>query len=211
MKTILTLLLFCCGAAGAAEPAAPAASTAPAAAAAVPPRYAPEVLQVMKHLSLLLERDAEIPPERLDALAPRLAEFDGKVREALGEKILADVARREKELEEKARGESALKTLQSLRATLQVAYAESGGKYPKSPADLAPKYFPALPELWLPGHDRTAKIKLVDSRKYDGNIAKAVGDSGGWLYFTNPDSANYGMLLIDCTHVGPEGAKFYEY
>lgn len=211
MKTALILLL-CCGAAGAQQPAAeaPAASTA-AAAAPAQPKYGPEIMQTMKHLSLLLDRNAEIPAERLDAFAPRLAEFDAKVKETLGEKILAEVARLEKEMEDKARAEDGVKTLQALRATLQVAYAQAGGRYPKSPADLAPKFLPALPELYLPGHARTAKVRLVDTKKYDSNIAKAVDDTGGWLYFSNPDSANYGMLLLDCSHPGPDGDKFYEY
>lgn len=213
MKTAIAILFIGCGAAGAQQPAAtaaPAASTAPA-AAPVPPKYGPEIMQAMKHLSLLIDRNAEIPAERLDALAPRLAEFDAKVKETLGEKILAEVARLEKEIEDKARAEDGVKALQAMRATLQVAYVEAGGRYPKSPADLAPKLLPALPELWLPGHPRTAKVRLVDTKKYDQDIPKAVGDSGGWLYFSNPDSANYGMLLLDCSHDGPGGLKLYEY
>ncbi|OGR79707.1 MAG: hypothetical protein A2X32_13585 [Elusimicrobia bacterium GWC2_64_44] len=198
--TLISILLFC-GAAGAQQPAAPAPAAKPN----------PEIEQVMKNLTILLERGGEIPAERLEALAPQVSAFNAKVKEALGEKILAEVARRERELDEKARAASAARTLQAFRAALQVAYTEAGGKYPKSPAELAPRVIQAVPELHLPGHERTNKIKLVDSRKYDADISKAVSDSGGWLFFSNPESANYGLLVLDCSHPGEDGQKFYEY
>ena len=138
------------------------------------------------------------------------ANIGGKTARRVGEK-LAEVARRERELDEKARAASAARTLQAFRAALQVAYTEAGGKYPKSPAELAPRVIQAVPELHLPGHERTNKIKLVDSRKYDADISKAVSDSGGWLFFSNPESANYGLLVLDCSHPGEDGQKFYEY
>jgi len=202
MKILIASLFLFCGAARAQQPDAPA--QAPAAPG-------PEIAQVMKSLSILLERSGEIPAEKLRALAPQAAAFNAKVKEALGEKILADVARRERELDEKARADAAARTLQAFRAALQVAYTEAGGKYPKNPAELAPRIIPAVPELHLPGHERTARIKLVDSRKYDADISKAVTDSGGWLFFSNPESANYGLLVLDCSHPGEDGQKFYEY
>lgn len=204
MKTLITCLFLFCSAARAQQPAAPAA---PAAA----PKYNPEIMQTMKNLSILMEKGAEIPPERLAAFAPRLAAFNEVVKEALGEKILAEVARREKEIEDKARAEAAARTLQSFRAALQVAYTQAGGKYPKNPAELAPKVIPAVPELYLPGHERSDKVTVIDSKKYDKDMSKAVGDSGGWLFFSNPESANYGLLVIDCSHPDPDGVKFFEH
>lgn len=201
MKAALVSVLLFCGAAGAQPPAAPAPAASPN----------PEIEQVMKNLTILLERGGEIPAERLEALAPQVSAFNAKVKEALGEKILAEVARRERELEEKARADSAARTLQAFRAALQVAYTEAGGKYPKSPAELAPRVIQAVPEIHLPGHERTARIKLVDSKKYDADLSKAVTDSGGWLFFSNPESGNYGLLILDCTHPGNDGQKFYEY
>lgn len=217
--TAFTLLLLLCGPAAAQQaPAQDApAQTAPAAQEAAQPappaagKYQPEILQAMKHLALLLERGGEIAPEKLDALAPQLSAFNGRLKEAIGEKILAEVARREKEAEDKARGEEALALLKAFRGALQVAYTEAGGRYPKTPAALAPRHVAAVPRLRLPGHEASDKVRLVGSRKYDGNPAKAVDDSGGWLYFSDPDSANYGLLMLDCSHEGPEGAKFSDY
>ena len=84
-------------------------------------------------------------------------------------------------------------------------------KYAEIPAELAPDSISAVPELHLPGHERTAVIKIVDSRKYDKDISKAVTGSGGWLYFSNSDSTYYGLLLLDSANPGPDGMKFFEY
>jgi hypothetical protein len=186
------------------------AQEAPAQAAA-PARLDPALERTGRNLAILAEKYAEIPAERLQRLAPEMERFNAAVREALGEKILAEIAAREKAADEKARTESALQTLQAFRGALQVYYTQTGGKYPKSPAELAPDSISAVPELHLPGHERTAAIKIVDSTKFDKDISKAVTGSGGWLYFSSPDSAYYGLLLLDSAHPGPDGLKFLDY
>lgn len=189
-------------------------STAAPAAAQKPPRfdsYSPAIQRTMKNLSVLLERGAEVPPERLEALAPELAAFNEKVKEALGPDILAAVARRERELEDKERSAKALRTLQAFRAALQVYYGEKGGEYPKSPAQLVPAMLSGVPELLLPEHDRTSGITVIDSKKYDKDFSRAVTDSGGWLYFSNPGSDNYGLLVLDCSHAEAGGTEFFRY
>jgi hypothetical protein len=203
MKIAIVSFFLFCGAAHSQQPAAPAQ----------PPvaRPTPELALVMKHLAIAAERSGEIPAEKLQALELQAAAFNAKVKEALGEKILAEVARRERELDEKARAADAARMLQGLRAALQVAYTEAGGKYPKSPAELAPRVIQAMPEPHLPGHERTGRIKVIDSKKYDGDISRAVTDSGGWLYFSDPESANYGLLILDCSHDREDKQKFYEY
>jgi len=180
-------------------------------AAAQPARLDPALERTGRNLAILAEKYAEIPAERLQRLAPEMEKFNAALREALGEKILAEIAAREKAADEKARVESAMKTLQAFRGALQVYYTQTGGKYPKSPAELAPDSISAVPELHLPGHERTAVIKIVDSRKYDKDISKAVTGSGGWLYFSNSDSTYYGLLLLDSANPGPDGMKFFEY
>lgn len=181
------------------------------AAQAQPARLDPALERTGRNLAILAEKYAEIPSERLQRLAPEMEKFNAALRAALGEKILAEVAAREKAAEEKTRVESAMKTLQAFRGALQVYYTQTGGKYPKSPAELAPDSISAVPELHLPGHDRTAAIKIVDSKKFDKDISKAVTGSGGWLYFSNSDSAYYGLLLLDSANPGPDGMKFFEY
>lgn len=208
-KIIFSALLACAAPAGAQEAAKP--ETAPAALPAASLRHYPEIMQIMKNLSVLMERGAEIPADKMDALAPELGKFNGKVKETLGEKILSEVAAREKAIEDKARTENALNMLRAFRSSLQVYYGENGGKYPRNPAELVSKSIIAVPELYLPGHERTDKIKIIDSRKYDKDVSKAVTDSGGWLYFSDTGSVNYGLLLLDCSHDGPDSMKFFEY
>jgi hypothetical protein len=181
------------------------------AAQAQPARLDPALERTGRNLAILAEKYAEIPAERLQRLAPEMEKFNAALRAALGEQILAEIAAREKAADEKARVESAMKTLQAFRGALQVYYTQTGGKYPKSPAELAPETITAVPELHLPGHERTAGIRIVDSRKFDKDISRAVTGAGGWLYFSNPDSAYYGLLLLDSANPGPDGMKFFEY
>lgn len=205
MKNILftVLLLQAAGvyAQDAAIPTAPAAGN----------KYSAEIMTVMKDLSALLEHGAEIPAERMDALAPELKKFDGKVKDALGKELTAAMARREQEQQEKERAAAAVRALRDVRAALQAWFGEHGGKYPASLAELTPGKLPALPELWLPGHKKTAGVRLVDSKKYDKDLAGAVTDDGDWLYFSNPGSSSYGLLVLNCRHAGPDGQEFYKY
>jgi len=189
---------------------------APEAAAAQKPqppqnKYAAEITQTIKNLSALLERSAEIPQAKLDALAPEITAFNGKVKDTLGKDLLADIARREKEAEDRARATAAKQTLQAFRAALQVYYGDKGGVYPKSLELLIPSVIQEIPELYLPGHDRTNKVTVIDSKKYDKDFSKAVTDSGGWLYFSDPGSDNYGLLTLDCSHTEPGGTEFFRY
>jgi len=173
----------------------------------LPQKYSPALRQVMKDLSILLDRGGEIPAEKMDALAAEIGKFDGKVKDALGPDILANEAgRQDAEL-----AEAAKQTLASFRAALQVYYAENGGKYPADPSKLPPETLPAVPQLRLPAHAPSSALTVIDSKKYDNGIAKAVTDSGGWLYFSNPGSGNYGLLVIDCSHRVPGGEEFYKY
>jgi len=211
---IFTLLIFSVAAAHAQKEANPGAAVPGAPAAPTPPqqnKYSPEIVQTIKNLSILLDRGAEIPPAKLDALAPELTAFNEKVKNALGKELLSEIAAREKALEDKARSESGKNTLQSFRGALQVYYGSKGGAYPKDPALLIPDELDEVPELYLPGHGRTAKITVIDSKKYDKDFSKAVTDSGGWLYFSNPGSANYGLLILDCTHSESGEAEFFRY
>lgn len=174
-------------------------------------KYAADVMRTMKDLSALLEHGAEIPAARLDALAPELKKFDDKVKDALGKEITGDMARREKEREYGERAAAAARALQDLRAALQVYYGDNGGKYPADLAALTPGKIPAIPELYLPGHKKTSDVRVIDSKKYDKDLAGAVNDDGGWLYFADPASANYGLLVINCRHTGPDGQEFFKY
>lgn len=199
--------------AGAQYEVKPGTAAPETAAAQKPPvsKYAPEILLAIKNLSALLERGAEIPAGRIEAFAPELSSFNGKVKDALGRELLADIARREKELDEKERSAAAKKIMQAFRAALQVYYGEKGAVYPKNPGLLVPEIIPEVPELRLPGHERTASVTVIDSKKYDKDLGRAVEDTGGWLYFSDPASDNYGLLVLDCSHLETGGSEFFRY
>lgn len=110
-----------------------------------------------------------------------------------------------------ATGTEPLEALRALRLALRRYYADTGGRYPASPAALVPGYLPALPVPALPGHAATALVTVAEGREHDKEIAGAVTDSGGWLYFSGAGSANRGLLVIDCSHAGPEGLEYFRY
>ncbi len=191
---------------------APEGGTAPAAAGSPAPadfKYSAEITGLMKDLSILLERGPEIPPDRMGPLAPEISRLDGLVKTALGAAATEAAPRNEKYAESDAGGKIAEEYLRFLRSALQVYYAANNGKYPKTLSDLVPAQIPALPELYLPGHQRTDKVIAVNSKKYDKDFSKAVTDSGGWLYFADPSSANYGLLVIDCRHADADGVELF--
>ncbi|HNW43736.1 MAG TPA: hypothetical protein PKI19_04475 [Elusimicrobiales bacterium] len=200
MKNLVLVLLLAVAAASAQEPA-------PAAAPAQPGKYDLEITETVRNLFLLLEHGTEVPPAKLDALAAEIKKFNGRVKDTLGDEILKAAAAKEKDRENRARTEAAKKTLQDLRVRLQIHYAAKGGAYPENLAALDG----AIPVLSLPEHGQTADVKVIDSKKYDKDLSKAVSDSGGWLYFSAPGSANYGLLLLDCAHKDPDGTEFYKY
>jgi hypothetical protein len=202
----LTLLLSAVPAAAqgdaAAEPAAQIST-----AAAQQNKYSPEIQETARTLAILLEHGAGVKPEKMEALAAELKKFNNRVKDTLGPEILAAAAAKEKETEDRALAAAAKKELQNLRQRLQARYAEQGGVYPAEPASLEG----GLPALHLPGHAPSAAARVIDSKKHDADAVKAVSDSGGWLYFSAPGSANYGMLLIDCSHKDAGGTEFYKY
>jgi hypothetical protein len=215
-RSLLAVLLLAAVPAAAQQqlpPAAPAADVKPAQAApaAQPLKYSPEIVKAAKNLALLLDRGAEVPPEKLDALAPELTRFNGKLEAALGADLIADAARREAEREDAARAAAAEQALQDFRTALQVYYGVNNAKYPANPSQLGQDGRPAIPELHLPRHEASVKVTIIDSKKYDSDVSKAVADSGGWLYFSNPESMNYGLLIIDCSHKAPNGTEFFKY
>ena len=210
-KTMLSLLMLAATAANAQYEIKPATAPAPAAQKPQPVIYAAELQLTVRQLSALLERGAEIPAARLDAFAPELAAFDLKVKTALGPELVQELARAEKERDDRERSAAAKKTLQAFRAALQVYYGDKGGVYPKSPALLIPGMLPEIPALHLPDHDLTSKITVIDSKKYDKNLSRAVEDTGGWLYFSNQESENYGLLVLDCSHSEAGGSEFFRY
>ncbi len=205
-------------AAGSDHPAAPPsgtplfaaqASTAAASGAQQTPLYEQEILGSIKHLSALLTGSYRVDRQELDDVAAELIKLDARVKNLLGPALLQEIEDREKERRLKAVIAAAKETLASARSAIMLYYGDLEGKYPASPAELIPAYLPAMPELELPGHAKTAAVELTDAAGPD--ISKAVTDTGGWLYFTNTKSPNFGMLILNCSHKDDAGTEFYKY
>lgn len=178
------------------------AATGDAPPLALQPGQAGIILSAREHLSALLSRGALLNPKELDSVLAETAALDIRITTLLGPAILNELETRRKE-----RG--AETELRSLRALLIAYYGDNEGKYPASPKELIPKYLADIPELELPDHARTAEVKLNSDP--GATPEKAVTDSGGWLYFSNPASPNFGMLIMNCSHKNGNGHEYYKY
>jgi hypothetical protein len=197
VRALLALLLACAPAA-AQEPA-----VAPSTAAALTPGQAAQVKALAADLALLLEHGPAAKPAAGGELAAQAAAFSRQVRAAVGEELLSRLAAEAKARRDAALEAEAKRVLTELRLRLRADYA-AGKPYPRDAESLG------APLLELPGH-AAAGIKLVSGTKHDKEPASAVTDEGGWLYFADPASANYGMLLINCLHKDAAGLEFGRY
>lgn len=210
----IPLLFFCCSALSA-QPAAggTALSTAPAAEQpAVRPstracKYSEDIMRAQDYLAALLRWSAEADPKALEETVKDVNGLSEKLKGLLGPETVRELEERDKD----RRIAAAREALAAGREALQHYFADSEGKFPKLTEELSPRYLDMMPELGLPGHERTRAVLLIDSAKHDKDLSKAVGDGGGWLYFTDPKSAYWGMLMLDCSHKDAAGMELYKY
>jgi len=195
------------------ETGLPQTSTAPAAAVppipAQPPRYSREILSALKHLSALLSKGSLVDQKGLDSAAKEISELDARMISLLGPTIIRQLEEEEKDLMTKAQVAAAREELYRMRSLLLAYYSDSDGKYPETPAGLVPNYIPAMPELELPWHAKTGALELI--REAGVEPAQVVTDTGGWLYFADPRSDNFGMLILNCSHKDDKGVELYKY
>lgn len=85
-----------------------------------------------------------------------------------------------------------VRKLSGIRLSLEL-YRQEHKKYPASFAEtLRAGTLEAAPELKLPGHFKTSKVRDTP--------ALAIKDNGGWAYVSDPRSPDFGLLYIDCSH-----------
>ena len=176
------------------------------------PKFADEARQAVKYLSAIPSKQDRLAPEKLDEAAKDIINLNEKLQALLGPEILKEIDADEKALFEKEQGAFAKGSLALVRSALQIYYGDHNGVFPDDLAGLIPGYLEAIPDLQLPGHTKTGKITVIDSKKHDNDLVPAITDSGGWLYFSSTDSINFGMLLIDCSHKAPgTDLEWYKY
>lgn len=121
-----------------------------------------------------------------------------------------------------------LGNLGALRAALASYYSETEGKYPAFPppytgaggsygpllaSALVPRYIDAIPEASESGNHHPSSNSVFHVWNQTGNE-----DDAGWKYDANPmdvgvysGSAEFGSLLLLCTHVNAVGTNWSTY
>jgi hypothetical protein len=101
--------------------------------------------------------------------------------------------------------------LAAVRSAVQAYYGDHEGQFPATLDELLKdgKYLKALPELELPGHMASAKVKNVAAPE----VAPAnLDDAGGYAYYNSPKYPDtFGTVVINCTHKGADGAPLSSY
>ena len=94
--------------------------------------------------------------------------------------------------------------LGALRSALSIYYGDMEGLYPQSVGSLtiAGKYLSAIPVAKAPNYhpDTAAEVDQV-----------ATTDVGGWLYNNVATNANFGNVLVNCTHTDTKGTVWTGY
>lgn len=162
--------------------------------------YIRDISETMKYLSVLIKKSDGIAPEVMEDLAKQSRNLTAAIKTALGQEIVKDVEE-----------SSAREFLLTIRATLPIYYGDTEGKYPKTLEELVPVYLQYLPAIEISGHAKTNKVSVIDTTEYDTELSSAIKDTGGWLYFSNPASGNWGMVIIDCSHKDSKNVEWYKY
>lgn len=101
-------------------------------------------------------------------------------------------------------GRQTVGNLGTIRSALSIYYGDLEGSYPESLAPLTAgdKYLTVIPRAEVPGLHR-ASDAVTFGREPD--------DGGGWLYNNAVADANYGTVLVNCTHTDPRGKVWSSY
>jgi prepilin-type N-terminal cleavage/methylation domain-containing protein len=106
-------------------------------------------------------------------------------------------------------GEGASKgNLGAIRSALSIYYGEMEGAYPDTLSGLtiAGKYLASVPAA------RTPSYHPDSNGETDGALAViGAADAGGWGYDNVIGDANFGNMLIACTHTDAKGSVWSSY
>jgi len=103
-----------------------------------------------------------------------------------------------------------LAALGTYRSMIEIYHSEKG-EFPSTIEQLIPKYgnFPFAPGVpyatgWFSyeTHPMGSHIQYVSELRPD--------DAGGWLYDNNPQSKDFGKIIINCTHLSYKGQNYSE-
>ncbi|MFA6031250.1 MAG: type II secretion system protein [Elusimicrobiota bacterium] len=86
--------------------------------------------------------------------------------------------------------------LGAVRSALSIYYGDMEGQYPNTPDALTinGKYMSAMPQGKTPNYHADRNTFAL------GSGVAAITDVGGWSYNNGPADANFGTILVNCTH-----------
>ncbi|MBI4655289.1 MAG: hypothetical protein HY746_00930 [Elusimicrobia bacterium] len=175
------------------------------------PKYGAEISEAIKYLSFLKDKSDKIDSKTMEDIIKQVADLTLKLKTALGPEMLKEIEEKEKKQAEAIKEIRVKQTLASIRSALMIYYGDFEGNYPKNFEELVPAYLKEIPEIEVPGHAKTNKITVIDQADFDTELESAIKDTGGWIYFSNTSSINWGTVLIDCSHKDTKGTEWYKY
>jgi hypothetical protein len=103
--------------------------------------------------------------------------------------------------------------LGAIRSALSIYYGDTEGHYPTKLSDLTlgGKYLTMLPKLQVGGHKPSDSVLAITAVSDMTELKKKLKDTGGWAYVSDPHSALWGTVVIDCTHADSSGRVWADY
>lgn len=105
-----------------------------------------------------------------------------------------------------------------LRSALNIYYADNLANFPVASAGdnqttlqttLTPKYMPSIPECYIyPHHNKTTSVDNVSDNNFF--VADSSCD-GEWVYLSNKDDTNWGLVAVECYHQDSKGRVWSSY
>ena len=70
-----------------------------------------------------------------------------------------------------------------------------------------------IPVCKLPGTGHADTNEIINITESDGeNLEVFLHDTGKWIYMADPNSKDWGSVLVDCSHTNIRGGqKWHEY
>ncbi len=96
-----------------------------------------------------------------------------------------------------------------LRIALQ-AYLQKNYRYPKSLQELFPFYIKCMPAIKITD-DYLSSVRYIRTNSYDKDYKRAIDDKTAWLYFSDPQSIYFGLILINSNAYSQEGIQYFRY
>ncbi|PIS46894.1 MAG: hypothetical protein COT17_06180 [Elusimicrobia bacterium CG08_land_8_20_14_0_20_51_18] len=90
------------------------------------------------------------------------------------------------------------------------AYYVKNGRRPRSLEELIPAHLPYIPVInTVAGYGNG--VKYIRNASFDKNYRAAVDGSSAYLYFSDPQSVHYGLVIINSSGRSEEGEEYCAY